>query len=58
MYVHVQDILTRSNLLNSKSYSYILKKDIFMNNGFFFKLPIASVFVTQCLDFSTCTCNL
>lgn len=55
MYVHVHDILTRSiNLLNSKSHSYMLKKDIFMNNGFFFKLPIASVFVTQCLDFSTC----
>lgn len=36
MYVHVHDILTRSNLLNSKSYSYMLKKDIFMNNGVFF----------------------
>lgn len=54
MYVHVHDILTRSNLLNSKSYSYMLKKDIFMNNGFSLKLHIASVFVTQCLDFSTC----
>lgn len=37
MYVYVYDIFIRLiNFFNSKFYSYILKKDIFMNNGFFF----------------------
>lgn len=36
MYVYVYDIFIRLiNFFNSKFYSYMLKKDIFMNNGFF-----------------------
>lgn len=46
MYVYVYDIFIRLiNFFNSKFYSYMLKKDIFMNNGFFLKLFIVFVFV-------------